>query len=189
MNKLAALVAGTALAALAAGCTTDTTANLNAANANSNTAVVVNNNGNANTSGITTTNSNMTTTRTVVTREEYMKDRARYDKEARENANTSGGKIGQGIEDAWLWSKTKAALAAENDLRDSTINVDVDNGVITLRGTVASQAQVTKADTVAKSIEGKKSVRNELKASASGSSMSTNANGTKTTTTTTTKRP
>ncbi len=186
MNKLAALVAGTALAALAAGCTTDTTANLNASG-NSNTAVVVNNNGNANTSGITTTNSN--TTRTVVTREEYMKDRARYDKEARENANTSGGKIGQGAEDAWLWTKTKAALAAENDLRDSTINVDVENGVIILRGNVASQAQVSKADAVAKTIEGKKSVKNELKVSASGSSTAVNANTTKTTTTTTTKRP
>jgi osmotically-inducible protein OsmY len=50
-----------------------------------------------------------------------------------------------------------------SDLRDSTINVDVQNGVITLKGTVASAAEKTKAKQVADGIEGKKSIVDQLK--------------------------
>jgi len=53
-------------------------------------------------------------------------------------------------------------LATSDDLSDSTINVDVDNAVVTLSGTVATQAQKTKAAQVAKGVEGVKSVRNNL---------------------------
>ena len=59
--------------------------------------------------------------------------------------------------------KTRFDLAAADDLRDSTINVDVDNGVVTLTGTVASAAQKTRAEAVAKAVEGVKSVKNQLK--------------------------
>jgi hyperosmotically inducible protein len=162
-NKLAALVAAAALAALAAGCS-DTTGNANVvgnANGASNQAVVVNNNGNANTVGVNTTNSN---TKKAPTREEYDKNKATYSEEAKK----SGSTIGQGAEDGWLWTKTKYELAATDDLRDSTINVDVNNAVVTLRGTVATAAQKSKAEQVAKSIDGVKSVKNELKVSANG---------------------
>ena len=58
--------------------------------------------------------------------------------------------------------KTRFELAAADDLRDSTINVDVDNGVVTLTGTVASQAQKTRAQNVARGVEGVTNVRNNL---------------------------
>ena len=61
--------------------------------------------------------------------------------------------------------KTRFDLAAADDLRDSTINVDVDNDVVTLTGTVASAAQKTRAEAVAKAVEGVKTVRNQLKVS------------------------
>ena len=77
------------------------------------------------------------------------------------------------MNDGWLWVKTRFDLAAADDLRDSTINVDVSNAVVTLTGSVASAAQKTRAEQVAKSVEGVKSVRNELKVSPSGN---TNAN-------------
>ena len=67
------------------------------------------------------------------------------------------------------------ALAAEDDLRDSTINVDVDNAVVTLSGTVANQTQKAKAERVAKGVDGVKSVKNNLTVSASGNTNS-NAN-------------
>jgi hyperosmotically inducible periplasmic protein len=57
-------------------------------------------------------------------------------------------------------------LATTDDLRDSTINVDVDNAIVTLSGTVATQAQKTKAAQVAKGVEGVKNVRNNLVVSA-----------------------
>jgi osmotically-inducible protein OsmY len=180
MKKLAALVASATLAALAVGCTDTANTNTNATNANSNTAVVVNNNGNANTAGVTTTNantananSNSSRYRAGMTKEEYEKNKESYSTEAK----STGSKIGTGAEDGWLWVKTRSALLAENDLRESTINVDVDNGVITLNGTVSNAEQVKKADTVAKGIEGKKSVVNKLKVSAGGdTNKNANAN-------------
>ena len=57
---------------------------------------------------------------------------------------------------------------AEDDLRDSTINVDVENEVVTLSGTVANAAQKRKAQEVARGIEGTKNVRSQLTISATG---------------------
>jgi osmotically-inducible protein OsmY len=171
MKKLAGILAVSILTAAAVGCST--TENSNTATTNSNTATLMNNNGNRNTAGVTTTNTNSSANRntgiTGVTREEYEKNKARYESEAK----SAGGKIGTGLEDGWLWTKTRYDLLAANDLRDSTINVDVENGVVTLKGTVATPAQKAKAVAVAKSVSGVKSVKDELKVSPSGN---TNAN-------------
>ena len=143
-----------ALLVLVAGC--DNTANDNrTANANTNA--------NANATAtipptstpVTTANSN----RRAPTREEYERDKERYSREAKESGRT----VGTGLNDGWLWVKTRFDLAAADDLRDSTINVDVDKAVVTLTGTVASAAQKTRAEAVAKSVEGVTGVRNQLK--------------------------
>ncbi|MEJ7714078.1 MAG: BON domain-containing protein [Pyrinomonadaceae bacterium] len=62
-----------------------------------------------------------------------------------------------------------------DDLRESTINVDVNNSVVTLKGTVANAAQKAKAVQTAKAIDGVKSVKDELKISAGDSMLNTNA--------------
>jgi len=80
------------------------------------------------------------------------------------------------LNDGWLWVKARFDLAAADDLRDSTINVDVDNAVVTLSGTVASAAQKTKAEQVAKTVEGVKSVKNMLKVAADNANANANAN-------------
>jgi len=92
-----------------------------------------------------------------VNRPDYDKNRAEYEKDR------GSSSIGQGANDSWIWFKTKTALATASDLRDSTINVDVANDVITLKGTVATAAQKATAEKVAKEIEGQKGVKNELK--------------------------
>jgi len=155
-----------ALAAVSIGC--DTAANTNVAvnktamNANSNVAVVVNNNSNmAMNSGM---NSNTRMMNSNVARADYDRDRTKYE------ADKGTSTIGQGANDSWIWFKTKSALATSNDLRDSTINVDVANDVITLRGSVATAAQKAAAEAAAKGIEGQKGVKNELKVNA-GDSM------------------
>ena len=86
--------------------------------------------------------------------------------------------IGSGANDMWLWVKTRASLLGTSDLRESTINVDVVNDVVTLKGTVATAAQKAKAEQVAKDIDGVKSVKNELKVAPSDSvtNMSSNTN-------------
>src|SRR5689334_6462220 len=114
---------------------------------NTNVKVNVNSNANANrvvpspTPTLDRTNSN-------VSREEYDKNRAEYEKDK------GSSTIGQGANDSWLWFKTRAALLTASDLRDSTINVDVVNDVVTLKGTVANAAQKASAEKVAKGIDG-----------------------------------
>ncbi len=168
-SKFATFIAGMALVALAVGCQTTTT-NTNA-NANTNTAVVTNTNVNANANA--NTNANRRTTNANITREEYEKGKESFAEEAKR----LGRKIGTGVNDGWLWTKTRAVLAATDDLSDSTINVDVDDAVVTLSGTVANQAQKTKAEQVAKGVEGVKSVKNQLTVSATGGNTNQNTNG------------
>jgi len=74
-----------------------------------------------------------------------------------------GSTIGQGANDSWLWYKTRAALASTNDLRDSTITVDVEDSVVILKGTVASKTEKEKAISIAKKIDGVKQVKDLLK--------------------------
>lgn len=124
---------------------------------NSNKAIVVNNNANVNTN--TNTNVNTKTEKKEMTREDFDKDKEKYEKEAKESKST----IGQGANDLWLWTKTRTALAGVDDLRDSTINVDVENDVVTLKGTVGTKAQQESAVKTAKAIEGVKEVKDMLK--------------------------
>jgi len=107
-----------------------------------------------------------------MSREEYDKNKAQCEKEK------GSSTIGQGINDSWIWFKTRTALLAASDLRDSTINVDVANDVITLKGTVANAAQKASAEKVAKGIEGQKGVKNELKVAPNDSvtNMKTSSN-------------
>lgn len=140
---------------------TNSVTNLGTNNANVG-AVVVNSNAN--------TNANRWANANSVTREEYDKNRAEYEKDK----GTST--IGSGANDSWLWFKTRAALLATNDLRESTIDVDVNNDVITLKGTVETAAQKAKAAEVANGIEGKKSVVNQLKVAPEDSMTNTSSN-------------
>ncbi len=168
--RFLSLLTGTAIAATAfSACdstATNTTTNTTMRNVNSNTAVVVNNNANMSNMNSNRWNSN-------ITREEYERDRTTYD---RDRGNST---VGSGANDSWLWVKTRAALLSTDDLRESTINVDVANDVVTLRGTVATAAEKAKAALVAKDIDGVKNVRNELRVAPEDSmtNMSGNSNG------------
>lgn len=160
--RISGLITALALATMLTGCTGDQYANSNA-NHNAN-ATVTNANANANANANLNANANANReTGRAPTREEYERDKERYNREAKESGRT----VGTGLNDGWLWVKAKFDLAAADDLRDSTINVDVDNAVVTLSGTVASATQKTKAEQVAKAIEGVKSVKNTLKVQAS----------------------
>lgn len=165
------------LATALIGCETAGNSNTNAnvkvngTNVNSNTAVVINNNTNVNTA-----------TNKELTRADFDRDKAKYEAEAKEEKST----IGTGANDLWIWTKTRAALATTDDLRDSTVNVDVSNAVVTLRGSVGTAAQKDSAGKVAKGIEGVTSVTNNLKVDAKDSmtNQMTSGNGTKTNTNT-----
>ena len=163
-RRITGFIAFAALAVLLPGC--DNTANQNAT-ANRNANLNANAVATATPTPVANTNSNRPPTRA-----EYEANKERYNREAKE----SGRKVGTGANDTWLWIKTRFDLAAADDLRDSTINVDVDNDIVTLTGTVASAAQKTRAEAVAKAVEGVKSVRNQLKVQAGNANANANAN-------------
>ena len=74
-------------------------------------------------------------------------------------------RTGRAIDDGWIKSKIYAQYMADWNtvLSDSDIDVDVDNNVVTLNGTVKSAEAKTKAVAIAKATDGVKSVRDNLK--------------------------
>ena len=145
------------LAVAISGCQTTSDTNTNA-NANANSNLTANANANANMNA----NANRRSANANISREEYERDRESWAEEARQLGRT----IGSGVNDGWLWTKTRALLAAEDDLGDSTINVDVDNEVVTLTGSVRTDAQKAMAGRIAQNVDGVKSVKNDLIVSA-----------------------
>jgi len=67
------------------------------------------------------------------------------------------------VEDAWITSKIKADLLATHEAPGMAIDVDTKDGVVTLNGTVKSQAEADKAVAHAKTIKGVKHVTSKLK--------------------------
>jgi hyperosmotically inducible protein len=156
--KFLGFIVATALIGLFTGCNQTTNDNANTrVNANTNTVANVNTNVNTNTNR-------------GLTREDYEKKKEAYAKEAK----GAGRTIGTGLNDGWLWTKTRFDLAAADDLRDSTINVDVSNAVVTLSGSVATAAQKAKAEAVAKAVEGVTGVKNMLTVAANTTNSNAN---------------
>ena len=74
-------------------------------------------------------------------------------------------KAGRAIDDGWIKSKIYAQYMADWNtvLDDSDIDIDVENNVVTLNGTVKTAAAKAKAVSIAKATDGVKSVKDNLK--------------------------
>ncbi len=170
MKRMTALVASATLALLMFGCGGDATDNK--VTTNSNTTVI---NTTRNTAPVTNSNSEPNINRggynANITQEEYDKEKESFGKKAKD----LGDKVGTGLTDGWLWVKARGALLAADDLEESGINVDVNNGTITLRGTVPNQDQVKKADAAVKGLSGVKGVQNQIKVGTGGTSNINNS--------------
>lgn len=94
-----------------------------------------------------------------IDRKDYTEDMAR---EARERASKSSESIGDSLDDAWIHTKIRSKLLGQGEFPGGSLNVDVKNNVVTLRGTVATKADRTKAEQIARTTQGVKSVRNQL---------------------------
>jgi hyperosmotically inducible periplasmic protein len=94
-----------------------------------------------------------------IERKDYNEDMAR---EARERAKQSNESVGDSLDDAWIHTKIRTKLTGEGELPGGSVNVDVNNNVVTLRGSVETQAEKAKAGQIAKDTDGVKSVRNQL---------------------------
>lgn len=122
----------------------DTTSNMNSnANANAN-------------AGTITTRTEPTATPTP----RYTEEQAR---EERERAKANKETIGQSLDDAWIHTKIVAKLISDTQTPERKINVDVVDGVVTLRGEVDTPEGKAEAERVAKETDGVKKVTNQLK--------------------------
>lgn len=66
--------------------------------------------------------------------------------------------------DAATTSEIKAKLLADDIVPSRKVKVETTDGVVQLSGTVDSQAQIERAESIAKAVDGVKSVKNDLKA-------------------------
>jgi len=69
---------------------------------------------------------------------------------------------GEAITDGWITTKVKTKFYDETMLKDSDINVDTNNHVVTLKGTVASSAAKARAAAIARGTEGVTRVIDQL---------------------------
>ncbi|EEW0114130.1 molecular chaperone OsmY [Escherichia albertii] len=65
--------------------------------------------------------------------------------------------------DTAITSEIKAKLLADDTVPSRHVNVETTDGVVQLSGTVDSQAQSDRAESIAKAVDGVKSVKNDLK--------------------------
>ena len=69
---------------------------------------------------------------------------------------------GSDVKDAGITTAVKAKFAVDDVVKASAIDVDTENGVVTLNGTVENRQQSSRAVELAKAVDGVKQVRNRL---------------------------
>ncbi len=70
---------------------------------------------------------------------------------------------GEYLDDAVITTKVKTSIVDQPSLKASEVHVETFKGTVYLSGVVTSQAQIDKAGEVARSINGVRAVKNELR--------------------------
>lgn len=70
---------------------------------------------------------------------------------------------GEYVDDTVITTKVKSAIFSEPNLKSAEINVETFKGVVQLSGFVRSQADIDKAIAVARTVNGVKSVKNDMR--------------------------
>jgi hyperosmotically inducible periplasmic protein len=84
------------------------------------------------------------------------------DKTVADRISKGLSRTGESVNDAWILTKVKWFHTGADALKGSDINVDVKDGVVTLKGTVKSEAGRAKAVALAKDTDGVKRVVDQL---------------------------
>ena len=79
------------------------------------------------------------------------------------------------VTDSWLTSKAKIALFSDDRVKGSQVKVETKSGVVYLRGKVDSAEAKAAAESVAKGIDGVKSVKNDLQVVSPGARKAVDA--------------
>jgi osmotically-inducible protein OsmY len=83
--------------------------------------------------------------------------------DAKVKSENAADKTGEVITDAAITSAVKTKFLAEPGVSGLNINVDTNNGVVTLKGNVKTRAEANKAMAIARDSKGVKRVVNEMK--------------------------
>lgn len=73
------------------------------------------------------------------------------------------GTAGAKVEDAWITMKVQSKYFIHDEIKSRDVDVDTQNGVVTLRGTVPSQTAKNAAEVIAQDTDGVMKVVNNLK--------------------------
>jgi osmotically-inducible protein OsmY len=84
------------------------------------------------------------------------------DRTLAERTKSGLSKTGEAINDTWITAKVKWFFVGEDSLKGSDINVDTNNHVVTLKGTVRSAAGRARAVQLAKETDGVTKVDDQL---------------------------
>jgi len=82
--------------------------------------------------------------------------------EAGQQVGDKAEDVGEKIEDASITSAIKMKFANDELVSASNIDIDTDEGHVTLTGTVDSRTEVTRAVRIARSVDGVKTVHSNL---------------------------
>ena len=94
---------------------------------------------------------------------DVLSDREIVAQEEKEHATpSSAGGMKQSVADMWITTATKSRLMADSATPAMEINVDTDNGVVTLFGVVPSEVSKKAAEADALKVSGVKQVENDL---------------------------
>jgi hyperosmotically inducible periplasmic protein len=83
--------------------------------------------------------------------------------------STTGRTLGENIDDAGITTTVKAKLAAEKIATLTRIDVDTNQGVVALNGTVQSESMKVRAEQIARQVKGVRDVINNLRVQAAAS--------------------
>lgn len=80
----------------------------------------------------------------------------------KDNAASAAESMGEKVSDAWITSKAGSALFFDQAVHSQNIDVDTEQAVVTLRGSVPTSAEKALAEEIVSDLVGVKSVENEL---------------------------
>jgi len=80
--------------------------------------------------------------------------------------STTGRTLGENIDDTGITAAVKAKLAAEKISTITRIDVDTNQGVVALNGTVQTEAMKARAEQISRQVKGVRDVINNLRVQA-----------------------
>lgn len=89
------------------------------------------------------------------------------DSDTAQNIEEGLEEAGSEVKDAGITTAVKAKFAVDDVVKAAQIDVDTENGIVTLNGTVSTQREATRAAELAESVDGVKRVQNRLTVSPS----------------------